>query len=112
MPDHTDRPETDGYDLVMPFIVCQTNGGPYDDDAFVAGFQAGEIDQALKTASTVRAAKVHFAMVHTALLPQLELIAMHRGFPKVLAEQTEGYEEWADVTFAAATTGEETPDAR
>jgi hypothetical protein len=100
--DPIDQPEGDGYDLVMPFVVCQSNGGPYDDDAFVAGFQAGEIDQALKAATTVSAATVRFPTVRTALLPQLELIAMNRGFPKVLVDRSEEYPEWSDVTFVAA----------
>lgn len=29
--------EEQEYDLVMPFVVCQSQGGPYDDDAFVGG---------------------------------------------------------------------------
>lgn len=36
--------EPDEYALVMPFTVVASVGGPYDDDAFAAGFTAGRID--------------------------------------------------------------------
>lgn len=89
-PDGMDQPEDDSYELAVPFIACASQGGTYDDDAFVAGFQAGQIDQALKTASSVMAVRVWFPMVRTDLHKQLELIAMNRGFPVVEIDPDEG----------------------
>lgn len=91
--------------LVVPFIVCRSKGGPYDDDSFVAGFQAGEIDKALAVALAAGLDRATFT-VRTALVAQLELIAMHRGFPVVTAVEvgeTPEYDampEWSFVTFA------------
>ena len=33
--DDLDQPESEKYDLAVPFIVCQSQGGPFDDDAFL-----------------------------------------------------------------------------
>jgi hypothetical protein len=98
--DPADEPEGDGYNLVVPFVVCQSVGGPYDDDAFVAGFQAGQIDQALQAAAAVHAAEVRFT-VYTTLVKQLELIGMSRGFPVVLVAESDEVPEWSFVTFRA-----------
>jgi hypothetical protein len=93
-----DKPEAEGYELAVPFVVCTSVGGPYDDDAFVAGFQAGQIDQALQAASVARASEVRFT-VNAELVRQLELIAMHRGFPVMAAEAAEDAPGWSFVTF-------------
>lgn len=36
-----------GYDLVMPFLPVQSNGGPHDDAAYVAGYEMGLLDAQL-----------------------------------------------------------------
>lgn len=96
-----DRPEGDGMSLVLPFVACQSKGGPYEDTAFAAGFQCGEIDRALAAAVAASATTVRFPMVRTALLPQLELIAMHRGYTKVAADVSGDWPDWCVVTFTA-----------
>lgn len=105
MNDPLDQPEGDDeYGLVYPFVACTSHGGPYDDGAFVAGVQLGRIDQALETASVIGAHELRFT-VYTALVKQLELCAMARGFPTVTAEQVEATEdhdampEWSFITF-------------
>lgn len=51
MSDEMDQPQPDEeLELVVPFIVCASKGGPFDDDSFVAGFRCGEIDKALAAA--------------------------------------------------------------
>jgi hypothetical protein len=89
--------------LVFPFVVCRSNGGPYDDEAFVAGYQAGQISKALAAAAAVGADRCMFT-VRTDLVPQLDLIAMHYGFSLEAKqiEETEGYPampEWSGATF-------------
>lgn len=96
--DPADEPEDDRYELVVPFVVCTSVGGPFDDDAFVAGFQAGQVDQALKTAAVSRAREVSFT-VNSELVKQLELIGMNHGFPVITAEPSEGAPSWTFVTF-------------
>lgn len=107
MTDDEDRPEAEGMrmELVVPFIVCTSKGGPYDDDSFVAGFVAGEIDRALSVAAAAGADRLT-RTVRTALVPQLELLAMQHGFLHMHAvEVTEtpdypAMPEWSFVTFS------------
>ena len=79
---------TDGneFELVVPFIACASQGSPYDDDAFVAGFQCGAIDKALTVAKQAGAARVCFT-VRTTLVGQLELIGMNRGYGRTSTAQ-------------------------
>jgi len=100
MTDPLDQPDEHAMELAVPFIVCQSQGGPYDDDAFVAGFQCGEIDRALLTAAVVGAETVRFPQVHRGILKQLDLIAMNRGYPHVLIFVSPEWPDWADVRFS------------
>ncbi|MPZ27554.1 MAG: hypothetical protein GEV12_14390 [Micromonosporaceae bacterium] len=99
--DDLDQPEADGYDLVMPFVACRSQGGQYDDEAFAAGWQGGEIDRTLHTAADMAVAVVHFPMVHAGLGQQVELVGMRHGFPKISVEPTA--EGWCAVTFERET---------
>ena len=108
MTDPLDQPEDDeAQGLLFPFIVCESNGGPYADDPFTAGFEAGRIDRALVVAAAADANRLQFT-ARTALVPQLELIGMARGFPVMTAEQVEETEdhpampEWSYVTFTVS----------
>lgn len=76
--------QPEGYEIVLPFTVVTSAGGPYEDQAFVAGFQAGSIDVDLR----VGMPQPEY-WVPSALVPQLDLIAMRRGY---LME----HEPWAD----------------
>jgi len=67
------------YSLVMPFVACVSKGGPYDDDAFVAGYQAALLSGQLKMGSAIGAK--HFETVaYSGLSEQLDLIAMQWGY--------------------------------
>lgn len=105
MTDPMDLPENDGMELVFPFVVCQSNGGPYDDDAFTAGYQCGRVDSALASAAAVGANRAAFT-VGTRVVAQVELIAMHHGFAYIRVEECAETPEWSLVTI---TTTEETP---
>jgi hypothetical protein len=63
------------YGLVMPFVVCQSNGGPFDDAAFVAGVQFGDLSRQLAGGGPVEP-----AYVNPDLWAQLDLAAMHYGY--------------------------------
>lgn len=103
-----DAAEPEGYELAVPFVVCVSHGGPYEDDAFVAGFQAGALDRTLAFAAMAEASTVAPGFpVYTPLVRQVELIAMNRGFPvMVVKEWEEAPDTWTYVTFQR----EETPD--
>lgn len=63
------------YDLVMPFVVCASQGGPYEDDSFVAGYHLGEI-----SAMLAQEIAEYQTTIRTASVPQLDLIAMRWGY--------------------------------
>lgn len=67
------------WELGVPFVACRTQGGPYDDDSFVAGFQAGRIDARLTVASVVGANHV-VEVAYTRLRKQIDLLAMSHGY--------------------------------
>lgn len=99
-----DRAEDPHWGLVIPFVVCTSQGGPYDDEAFTAGYQAGRIDAHLRHAATAGADALTVT-ARTALLPLLELLAMHHGYPVLTADpigETPHYPampDWAVIRF-------------
>lgn len=90
--------ESAEFGMVMPFIACKSQGGPFDDVAFVAGYQAGMVDQALMSAAAATATEVVFC-VNTELRGQLELIGMKNGFPVMRAEVWDEAPDWTYYTF-------------
>lgn len=76
------------YGLVMPFVVCASQGGPYEDDAFVGGYECGQIDTALSLRQPIG-----YRQVHTTSLPQLDLIAMRHGYRLLKGEDNDGWTE-------------------
>lgn len=83
--------------MVMPLVVCRSEGGGYDDPAFVAGFTCGTIWAALQTAQMIAAGHLSY-MVQAPLLPQLDLFGMHFGYA-VKSEPVDGHPNWAIATF-------------
>lgn len=111
MTDHLDQPEPDAtYGLVFPFVVCASQGGPYDDAAFVAGCQVGRVDRSLALIAAADGDGASFT-VYTALVPQLELVGMHHGFPVIQAVQVEETDqhpampEWTHIRFSRSREG-------
>lgn len=103
-PDPLDQPDDDtAYALVMPFVVCQSQGGTYDDEAFVAGYQAGRLDRALAVAAVNDTPTVR-ATVAAQLVPQLDLIGMHHGYPVCEVTIDDDHPTWADVQFRREST--------
>lgn len=94
-----DKAEANGWSLVLPFVACRSQGGPYEDDAFVAGFQTGQVDRALAAIAAVGGDGLT-AMVREDLGPQLDLIAMRYGFHHV-----ETVAEFADEHGVAVPSG-------
>ncbi len=78
------------YELVMPFVVCESNGGSYPDAPFVAGWECGALDTRLKHERP----EVLDLPVRTASLPQVDLITMKHGYQLI---QIESDEEWSSL---------------
>lgn len=87
------------YGLLMPFVVCQSQDGPYDDAAFVAGasFTAHQ-QQLIAAPNTLKWA----AYVFPEMVPQYDLLAMDNGFLMESEPWDEFPDEWVLVTFTKA----------
>lgn len=84
------------FKLLMPFVVCESNGGEYEDRSWCAGFECGVL------AAGLAAGEPHGGTVRTANVPQLDLLAMRHGFT-VQAEVYEDDPAWSTVQFIEST---------
>lgn len=81
------------YALIMPFVVCQSHGGPYEDAAFCAGWEMGMLDEQMKRME--RAVAVE-STIRAASLPQADLVYMKHGF-QITSTVYDDSGEWAFV---------------
>lgn len=79
-----------GFDLVMPFVVVKSAGGPYDDAAFVAGCRLGDIDRQMQQGEAVIE-----QYVDPESLPQYDLMAMNYGYSMESEPWDDHPDEWA-----------------
>lgn len=78
--------------MKLPMIVTTSQGGPYDDEAFQAGYSLAMVHVSL--ADPDFQAPSFVVPAYSASVPQLDLIAMAYGWStKVLHEQ----DEWSCV---------------
>lgn len=92
MPEHTPN---EHWSIVMPFVTVASKGGPYDDEAYCAGYEIGRLDAALARDNGVADVLV---TVHTPNAPQVDLVAMRHGF--VIAERIpDDSGEWTTLTL-------------
>jgi hypothetical protein len=94
-----DDEQVGGWDLVLPFVACTDHGGPYDPDSFAAGWAAGQLDLALAAAAELGGSFDRY--VRPALVPQIDLIAMRRGYT-MRAEPWNEEPEWVRVQLHPA----------
>lgn len=90
------EPEAE-YGLVMPFVVCQSQGGPYEDRSFVAGARYAQIEHEAATIATGRQKEWY---AEPELVPQLDLVAMKLGLTMTSVAWTERPDEWTLVTMS------------
>jgi hypothetical protein len=91
-------------ELVMPFVGVKSKGGPFDDQAFTAGYEMGLLDALLGHAYT-------FGIVDRTLRvenrEQADLLAMRHGWRAKFADtEVEG---WIYAEFVRVPAGEEKP---
>ena len=98
--------DTGNFGLVMPFVVTVSHGGPYDDSAFVAGWEAGWLDVMLLSARPLGVTVERY--VNPALIPQLDLLAMRHGYTLNSEPWDESPDDWTRVTFSPASNNEPT----
>lgn len=86
------EPET-VYEMVMPLVVCKTQGGVYDDDSFVAGWTLALLDRDLAERAVDR------IPLRPAMMPQVDLIAMKHGYGVAAEPWDQAPDEWWVVDF-------------
>lgn len=81
------------YELVTPFVLVRSNGGPYDDASFVAGSVCGGLFIELEMCATQRAVP-RVRWLRPEILPQVDLIAMKYGYRLIRGDLDEasGYQ--------------------
>ena len=94
----TDLPDAE-YGLVMPFVVVASKDGPYDDEAYVAGYEAGRLDALLEKWKDPLSDTVIPDMFHADNQPQIDLICMRYGLSVGFAESADG---WVAATYEVA----------
>lgn len=80
------------WQMIMPLVACASQGGPYPDDAYCAGWEMGSLFQILAQ-SAVRAMAMSIRADNCA---QADLIAMNAGFVMQVHQVADG---WASVEF-------------
>ena len=78
---------------LMPFVLCRSRGGPYDDEAFSSGWRLGAIGATL--AGPGISALCESIRAHERV--QADLLAMARGYSMTVDPGTD--RDWLSVTF-------------
>lgn len=71
---------SDDRELVMPFVAVATKGGPYDDEAYAAGYEMGRLDVTLERLAGANADPILITTIQADNREQADLIAMRHGF--------------------------------
>jgi hypothetical protein len=82
-----------GYELLMPFVVVRSMGGPYDDEAWVAGYEMGQLDQYLASCRPEVVARSY--VCRTDNTPQVDLLAMRYHW--LIVDQTDHGDGWSTM---------------
>lgn len=94
------------YALVMPFVACESQGGPYDDTAFVAAYNCATVAETLRTLAHLHTNGLTAATVERYvrpdLIPQLDLIAMKHGFTLTHEPWDEHPDDYTRAVFTLA----------
>jgi hypothetical protein len=93
---HTNEAEQET--VVMPLTLCRSNGGPFDDAAFLSGWRLRELDLVLAGGVSALA-----DAIRPIERDQADLIAMARGYAMVVEPSSEP--AWLSVTFVRVEDG-------
>lgn len=87
------------HDLDIPFAVCRRNGGKYEDESFVAGYQTGRIAARLEAGRVVGASVVTFMALAT-IIDQIRIIGQQLGYLTMDMAAVGDDGLWANVVFS------------
>ena len=80
-------------DTQLPFVLCRSRGGPYDDEAFLSGWRLGDIGATLGKPGISAVAE----SIRPRELLQADLLAMARGYTMTVEPSSDV--DWLSVTF-------------
>ena len=89
----TEEPEQPEAQLVMPFVAVASHGGPFDDQAYTAGYEMGLLDALLGHPYSFGSQCGTFREENRG---QVDLLAMRHGWKVAFTELGEG---WIGVEF-------------
>jgi hypothetical protein len=88
--------EESEFELVMPFVICKSAGGPHDDAAFVSGYRLGALDAALKVGAVFTELEPPVVSAPPNEEKQIDLLAMKHGYKVHVREYNE---DWSIYMF-------------
>ena len=92
-------PDGHPYGLAVPFVAARSGGGPYDDAAFAAGFQVGQLHTAMAVGARLGTRSAEW-VVRDSLAKQLDLIAMFHGYTSRAVPLDDGWARFSVVRSA------------
>ena len=81
-------------DTQLPFVLCRSRGGPYDDEAFLSGWRLGDLGATLGRAGVSALAE----SIRPRERLQADLLAMAYGY--TMAVEPSSDPDWLLVTFS------------
>lgn len=96
----TEPRDEPGYGLVMPFVSVTSKGGPHDDEAYVCGWEMGQLDARLQYERPLLLEQT----IHAANTAQADLVAMKHGYAATV-RQTDNEWAWLRAVPSQALTG-------
>ena len=81
-----DEDDGEHFELAYPFVCTVSNGGQWDDEAFVAGMQLGDLTARMRATEPV----IEVPVV-PGLLAQIDLAAMHHGYALSVVSSDESW---------------------
>lgn len=86
----------DDAELVVPFVVVRSKDGPYEDESFCAGVEYGMMREYLDS----KRPAVYSPTTRTALLPQVELLAMECSYDLKIDDWPQCPDGWTAITLS------------
>ena len=91
------------WEMVMPFVAVRSQGGHYDDESYVAGWEMGALEARLGAAKHFKVEPPR-VVLHPENVPQADLLAMRVGAKMIVNPWPDDLDpviaaEWTDVSF-------------
>ncbi|PKQ59749.1 hypothetical protein B5566_02590 [Mycobacterium sp. MHSD3] len=105
----SDSEDEGEYGLQMPFVACQSHGGNYEDNSYVAGYEMGILDGQLfgwtkpSAEQSSPGLPTQWRYIHEGNVNQVDLIAMRHGWR---IEHRDTVDGWVEIRLVDPDAGE------